>query len=444
MRRPAGVRPGGVEPFPTMARRVLLALGCVLFLAAPASGGDIYHRKRALDERLSSLHSKIAGAHSRESTLTQQIQVANVKIDALAGDVAHAQTQLAVLQAQLEASRRKLDRLTALIANETTRLRSLKRQYRVALERLKHRIVDAYETPDPDAVDVLLSATTMGELIDRVEYLQQIGTQDSRITKQLDTARNELHAVRERTRANRKTVAEETAAVRARTAEQQTVTEQLIASQQQLAAARESQRSALSVTKSTEQELVHESQLLATQSAALAGRIRAAEAAAAARAAAAAAAAAAQATPTAPSGSPAPAASSPSPTPAPSSSGLIWPVQGPIASPFGPRCLPNGDCSFHPGIDIAAASGTPIHAAAAGTVIYAGWMDGYGNLTVIDHGGGLATAYGHQSSVGVGVGASVSQGSVIGNVGCTGYCFGPHLHFEVRVNGEPVDPMGYL
>ena len=124
--------------------------------------------------------------------------------------------------------------------------------------------------------------------------------------------------------------------------------------------------------------------------------------------------------------------------------GLIWPVQGPIASPFGPRCLPNGDCSFHPGIDIASASGTPIHAAAAGTVIYAGWMDGYGNLTVIDHGRGLATAYGHQSSIGVGVGASVSQGSVIGNVGCTGYCFGPHLHFEVRVNGEPVDPMGYL
>jgi murein DD-endopeptidase MepM/ murein hydrolase activator NlpD len=119
-------------------------------------------------------------------------------------------------------------------------------------------------------------------------------------------------------------------------------------------------------------------------------------------------------------------------------------VQGPVTSPFGPRCLPNGDCSFHPGIDIGAASGTPIHAAAAGTVIYAGWMEGYGNLTVIDHGHGLATAYGHQSSIAAGVGSSVSQGSVIGYVGCTGYCFGPHLHFEVRVNGEPVDPMGYL
>ncbi|MFL6068912.1 MAG: murein hydrolase activator EnvC family protein [Gaiellaceae bacterium] len=425
-----------------MARRLLLALGCVLFLAAPAAGGDIYHRKRAIDERLSSLHSKIAGAHERESALTQQIRVANVKIDAVAGDVAHAQTQLAVLQAQLEASRRNLERLNGVVARQTARLRSLKRQYRIALARLNERLVDAYETPDPDAVDVLLSATTMSELIDRVEYLAQIGTQDSRITKQLDTARDELHTLRERTRANRKRVAEETDAVRARTEEQQTVTQQLIASQQQLAAARESQQSALSSTKTTEQELVHESQLLANQSAALAGRIRAAQAAAAA----AAAARAAAPPPTTSSGSPPPAASSPSPSPAPapSSSGLIWPVQGPIASPFGPRCLSNGDCSFHPGIDIAAASGTPIRAAATGTVIYAGWMDGYGNLTVIDHGRGLATAYGHQSSLGVGLGASVSQGSVIGYVGCTGYCFGAHLHFEVRVNGEVVDPMGYL
>jgi murein DD-endopeptidase MepM/ murein hydrolase activator NlpD len=422
-----------------MARRLVLALGCVLFLAAPAAGGDIYHQKRSIDERLSSLHSKIAGAHARESTLTQQMQIATAKIDSMAGDVAHAQTQLAVLRAQLEASQRDLERLTQVVAKQTKRLRSLKREYRVALTRLNHRLVDSYETPDPDAVDVILSATTMSELIDRVEYLQQIGTQDSRITKQLDTARDELHAVRERTRANRKRVAAETAAVRARTAEQETVTQQLIASQQQLAAARASQHAALSATKTTERQLVEESQLLANQSAALAARIRAAQAAAAARAAV----PATTSTPTS-SGSAPPAASSPSAAPQPSSSGLIWPVQGPIASPFGPRCLPNGDCSFHPGIDIAAGTGTPIHAAAAGTVIYAGWMDGYGNLTVIDHGHGLATAYGHQSSIGVGVGASVSQGSVIGNVGCTGYCFGPHVHFEVRVNGEPVDPMGYL
>jgi len=99
---------------------------------------------------------------------------------------------------------------------------------------------------------------------------------------------------------------------------------------------------------------------------------------------------------------------------------------------------------MHEGIDIGAGSGTPIAAAATGTVIYCGWMSGYGNLTVIDHGGGLATAYGHQSGLAVGCGTSVAQGQVIGYVGCTGHCFGPHLHFEVRVNGSPVDPLGYL
>jgi murein DD-endopeptidase MepM/ murein hydrolase activator NlpD len=98
---------------------------------------------------------------------------------------------------------------------------------------------------------------------------------------------------------------------------------------------------------------------------------------------------------------------------------------------------------MHEGIDIGAGYGTPIAAAASGTVIYAGWMGGYGNLIIIDHGGGIATAYGHQSSFAVG-GGQVSQGQTIGYVGCTGHCFGPHLHFEVRVNGSPVDPLGYL
>ena len=122
----------------------------------------------------------------------------------------------------------------------------------------------------------------------------------------------------------------------------------------------------------------------------------------------------------------------------PSSSGLVWPVSGPVVSGFGWRWG-----RMHEGIDIAVGGGTPIVAAAAGVVIYAGWMGGYGNLIIIDHGGGLATAYAHQSSFAVG-GGPVGQGQTIGYVGCTGHCFGDHLHFEVRVNGAPVDPLGYL
>ena len=99
---------------------------------------------------------------------------------------------------------------------------------------------------------------------------------------------------------------------------------------------------------------------------------------------------------------------------------------------------------MHEGIDIAVPTGTPVQAAQSGRIIFAGWMGGYGNLVVIDHGGGLSTAYGHNSSIAVGNGQSVSQGQVIAYAGSTGNSTGPHVHFEVRVNGAPVDPLGYL
>jgi murein DD-endopeptidase MepM/ murein hydrolase activator NlpD len=99
---------------------------------------------------------------------------------------------------------------------------------------------------------------------------------------------------------------------------------------------------------------------------------------------------------------------------------------------------------MHEGIDIAVPSGTPVRASASGTVIHAGWLGGYGNLVVIDHGDGLATAYGHNSALLVAVGQNVSQGETISLSGSTGNSTGPHVHFEVRVNGVPVDPLLYL
>jgi murein DD-endopeptidase MepM/ murein hydrolase activator NlpD len=121
--------------------------------------------------------------------------------------------------------------------------------------------------------------------------------------------------------------------------------------------------------------------------------------------------------------------------------GLIWPVNGPITSPF---CERRAWEACHPGIDIGVGAGTPIRAAAAGRVIIAGPNGGYGNYTCIQHAGPLSTCYAHQSSIQVSVGQSVSQGQVIGLVGCTGLCFGDHLHFETRINGSVVNPMNYL
>jgi murein DD-endopeptidase MepM/ murein hydrolase activator NlpD len=132
-------------------------------------------------------------------------------------------------------------------------------------------------------------------------------------------------------------------------------------------------------------------------------------------------------------------------SPQPTSGQFQWPVNGPVTSGFGYRTHPVlGTQRLHAGVDFGAATGTPIVAAEAGRVVSAGWRGGYGNAVIIDHGGGLATLYGHQSRLAVSAGTSVSRGQVIGYVGSTGMSTGPHLHFELRRNGAPVDPMSRL
>ncbi len=128
----------------------------------------------------------------------------------------------------------------------------------------------------------------------------------------------------------------------------------------------------------------------------------------------------------------------------PAQANLIWPTTGPVTSPFGPRRHPIlGGNRLHAGIDISNSLGAPIWAAQAGEVIYSGTMRGYGNVVMIDH-GGFVTLYAHMSARGVTKGQVVTQGQKVGEVGSTGYSTGNHLHFEVRVNGDPQDPMKYL
>ena len=126
---------------------------------------------------------------------------------------------------------------------------------------------------------------------------------------------------------------------------------------------------------------------------------------------------------------------------APHTTPSIWPAAGYVSSPYGLRF--NGT-EFHQGIDIAADMGTPIVATADGVVTAAGWNGGYGNMVDVDHGGGIVTRYGHASALAVTVGQQVRRGEVIAYVGSTGRSTGPHVHYEVRVDGQPVNPAGYL
>jgi murein DD-endopeptidase MepM/ murein hydrolase activator NlpD len=388
-----------------MARRLLLCLLLFPLAAAPASG-DTWHRKREIDERISVLNSKIATARTKEGVLTQQISVTTTKIRALTDDVRNAQGKLNRLEAQLSIHQDRLEELNTLFLLQTKKLNLLRRAYFVALARVETRLIDAYETPSVSSVDVMLSTTSFSNLLDELEYVNRIQSENKQVSNELFRARTEMHAIRERTRKTKRAAIVETNAVRARVAEQHSVTAELISAQQQLATARASKRDSLASVQESEREFLHEVEGLQAASQELAAKLRSS------------------------------ASSGPSHV---SSSGFIWPVNGPITSPFGWRWG-----RMHEGIDIGAGYGTPIHAAAAGTVVWCGWMSGYGNLVAIDHGGGISTAYGHQSSIAVGCGQSVGQGDVIGYVGCTGHCFGPHLHFEVRVNGTPVDPLRYL
>ena len=388
-----------------MRSRFVLVVLCALVLVTPALGQD--PRKASVDARIAALNAKIAKAHQAEGILSSQISRVTSQIRTLKGQVQSASTRYYMLQVNLNLHQRKLDTLTRLYELETRRLVFLRRQYAEAQARLNDRLVSIYESDNPDTLAVVLSSSSFTDLLDQLDYLSQIAAQDSRIAREVQAARDEMHRTRERTKKVRHGVAVETQAIAARTAEERAVRDRLVSSQQSLADARSEKNRRLASVRESKSEYLHEVEGLQAQSAALGATIR---------------------------------AQSTGPTDAtPSSSGLIWPVSGPVTSGFGMRWG-----RMHEGIDIGAASGTPIHAAAGGTVIYAGWMGGYGNLVVIDHHNSLATAYGHQSAIATAVGASVSQGQVVGYVGCTGHCFGPHLHFEVRVNGTPVDPLAYL
>jgi murein DD-endopeptidase MepM/ murein hydrolase activator NlpD len=385
------------------------AIGALL-LAAPAAG-DVYGHKHSVDSRISVLQGRVAAAQQRAERLAAEIDSVNSRIHGLETRVGDVNTRLAALEDDLVLHHRKLDRLTELFRIQTRRYSLLRGQYSLAVERLNARLVEVYEQGDVSSLDVVLEARSLSDLIDRLEYVRQLASADDRIATSVGRAQDSAREARAKTRKLRGVVAAETRAVQAQTEQVRAARDELLASRRELVSARSTKRVNLADVRASERQAAAESQALERVSAALGAQIQAAQAAS--------------------SYSP--------PSSAPSASGFIWPVNGPVVSPFGMRWG-----RMHTGIDIGVSYGTPIHAAASGQVIYAGWMDGYGNLVFIDHGRGISTGYAHQSGIAVSNGQSVTQGQVIGYVGCTGHCFGPHLHFEVRVNGTPVDPLGYL
>jgi len=399
-----------------MAKRLVLLLALALALATPALAGDSYgDQKAAVDAKLAKLHDKIVRAHAKESSLSSQIGGLTSQIQSLEQRVGDVSERLATLQSDLALHQRRLDKLNQLFHLQTIRYHDLQHEYKLAVRRLNLRLVDIYKQNEPTTVDVLLAARNFDDVLDQLDYLGAIAAQDKKVAGQVAGAKHQVKVARRKTTLVRRSVSQETHVINARVQQQAILRGELLSTRSHLKGARSDKSRALVITRKQVQSEIQESQALASASAQLAAKLQAGQAQA---------------------GSVAAGSSSGE---APSGSGFAWPVSGPITSPFGLRWG-----TLHPGIDIGVPAGTPIHAAGSGTVVWCGWMSGYGNLVMIDHHNGLATLYGHQSRIAVGCNQEVSQGATIGYVGCTGFCTGPHLHFEVRLNGTPVDPLGYL
>jgi murein DD-endopeptidase MepM/ murein hydrolase activator NlpD len=389
-----------------LARRLLPLLALALLLVAPASAGDIHKQKASVDAQLAQVQAQIAVSKKQEAHLAGQVTTLTQSIDGLERRVGDVSSQLSALHADIHLHRLRLHKLDSLLRVQTRRYRDLRREYALALHRLDVRLISIYKDPAPSTVDVVLAAKSFQDVLDQMDYLGAIAAQDKTVAAQVAASRKAAKVARLATKKQKHTVFVETQVVNGRAQQVQILQAQLLTSKGRLAATRGARASALAATKKQIQNEVSESQALQAASDALAAQLRAS---------------------TVPSATPGVAPK------------FIWPVQGPLTSPFGTRWG-----TLHPGIDIGVPSNTPVHAAAAGKVVWCGWETGYGNFVVIDHGGGYATAYGHNTRIAVSCGQQVAQGQVVAYSGCTGFCTGPHVHFEVRVNGNPVDPLGYL
>ena len=393
-----------------MVRRAALALLLLVIVAAPAGADTIVEQKDSVDAKIAALGARVDEMQAREASIRAEVVGYSTQIRDLTVQVGDVSAKLGTLERDLDLRRARLHRLDVVYRLQTKRLRILRRQHALALRRLDDRLVQLYESDDPDAISLLLTSKSISEMLDKVDYLERIASGDQRIADAV--ARRRSACVRSVWRRARRAsgIARSCAWSPCGPPRCARSRDRLLANRSTLAGTRAAREDTLASLTAAERDQASEIDALQAVSSQLAARIQAAQAAS-------------------------------------GSTGYRRPVRRGLHLA---RVRP-GDESVRRALGAhargdrhAASSGTPIHAAAAGTVIYAGWMEGYGNLVVIDHGNGLSTAYGHQSSIAVGNGQAVAQGQTIGYVGTTGHSTGPHLHFEVRVNGSPVDPLGYL
>ncbi len=368
---------------------------------------DAVHRR--LDQRRSLLRFQEARSRDLEAQLNETnagIAQVSAHLDELSAQVRWNERKLSWNQVQLDAAQQTLERHNAA---------------------LKRRLVDAYERGDLGYVNVMLSASSFTDFVERWDDIRYLIAANQKTVRERRAAERAVAGAR--TELERERLALDASQQREQQAKFQLAG--LALQRETLVSAAEEQR------RSVASEVTQLEDVSAAEEAALEEMIRERQREEEARRAAeetarrrAAQLAGQELPPTTPPGAP---------------GDFSWPVSGPITSPFGMRSNPMGQgFEMHPGIDIGAPMGATVTAAAGGRIIWAKGYGGYGNAIIIDHGGQTSSVYGHLSQIFVAEGQDVQRGQAIGAVGCTGRCTGPHLHFEVRVNGVAVDPTSRL
>ncbi|MGB6985872.1 MAG: peptidoglycan DD-metalloendopeptidase family protein [Candidatus Aquilonibacter sp.] len=378
----------------------------MLLVIAPSMAGA---KTSALQQRIEAERKKAAAIQARLHAKKQQLNMATVRVQGLQAQLNETNGAIDNVSAHLNDINGQ-ERSTQNKANwNDVQLQAAERSLKVHDDALRKRLVEIYENGDLSYAEVLLSARTFTEFVERWEDLRLIIDANEKAVKERRAAADRVASVQAaleqtqlelsneqqdqvRTKNQLDALADERRNLVALADNERNHVASEVAEMEDLSASEEAQLEALILQRERELEAQRKAQ-------GIAGYV-----------------------PSAPGA-------------------FAWPVSGTITSPFGWRSNPFGGApEFHQGLDIAAPTGTTVTASAGGTVLMAQWYGGYGNYILIDNGGGYSTGYGHLSAFYVSAGQQVKQGQAIGAVGCTGECTGPHVHFEIRFNGKPIDP----
>jgi murein DD-endopeptidase MepM/ murein hydrolase activator NlpD len=376
------------------------------------------------------LRAAIGHASAAEQALINEVAAVRDRKAALDAQARELDTQVANATTALEAAQREVARIDAEIAPVRAEVERLRGEIEQARADFEDGVANLYTNASNGSYSLPVLSYISDDPTDTVmadRYLKQVSGDAKRQTERFTVLRADLEVAKGQLEAQRGAAEEARAAVEVQRAEVASLRAELEPVRAAVAAEEAEENRLLGEASARKDEFEGELAALEAEQAALAALVS-------------------RGTGEASSAGDAPSNGGGGGGAPPSNGGPFqWPCNGSVGSGFGYRVHPiTGASRMHTGVDMSCGNGTPIGAAGAGVVQAAGWQGGYGNAVVIDHGNGLATLYGHQSSLAVSVGQSVSAGQTIGYVGSTGFSTGPHLHWEVWVNGTPVDPMGYV